>query len=137
MHISGAALVAGLLAGIGGIGGGMVMSPLLLNYGLKPQSASATSSLTVVFTSLLSLIVALFGGLLGMEEVIWFFILALVGSLIISSYLNYLVKKYKRQSLILFILIGVVSISLAVMVISSLIKFADSPKDYLSFRSLC
>ena len=42
---------AGVCGGLLGIGGGMIMGPLLLELGMKPMSASATSATTVMVTS--------------------------------------------------------------------------------------
>jgi len=45
-------LVAGLLSGLLGIGGGLIFSPLLLLAGLAPHQALATSTLAIVPTTL-------------------------------------------------------------------------------------
>ena len=45
-------LLAGLLSGLLGIGGGLVFSPLLLLAGLDPYQALATSTLAIVPTTL-------------------------------------------------------------------------------------
>lgn len=44
-------LVAGVLAGFLGIGGGTVLVPLLVALGLAPVQAVATSSLAIVITA--------------------------------------------------------------------------------------
>jgi uncharacterized membrane protein YfcA len=45
------ALLTGCLAGLVGIGGGLVLSPFFLLYGVEPSVAVATSSTCVIFTS--------------------------------------------------------------------------------------
>lgn len=45
-------LLAGLLAGLLGTGGGLLFSPLLLALGLAPHQALATSTLAIVLTTL-------------------------------------------------------------------------------------
>jgi uncharacterized membrane protein YfcA len=45
-------LVAGLLSGVLGIGGGLVFSPLLMAMGLSPHAALATSTVAIVPTTL-------------------------------------------------------------------------------------
>lgn len=45
-------ILAGLLSGLLGIGGGLVFSPLLLALGLSPHQALATSTLAIVPTTL-------------------------------------------------------------------------------------
>jgi uncharacterized membrane protein YfcA len=44
-------IIAGLLAGLLGIGGGLVFSPLLLGLGLAPHQALATSTLAILPTT--------------------------------------------------------------------------------------
>lgn len=46
-----AGLFAGTLAGFLGVGGGVVLVPLLLNFGYEPVQAFATSSLSIVITA--------------------------------------------------------------------------------------
>ncbi|MFN5162841.1 MAG: TSUP family transporter, partial [Cyanobacteriota bacterium] len=45
-------LLAGLLSGLLGIGGGLIFSPILLMVGLSPHQALATSTLAIVPTTL-------------------------------------------------------------------------------------
>mmetsp|Transcript_58126 Transcript_58126/g.138310 ORF Transcript_58126/g.138310 Transcript_58126/m.138310 type:complete len:493 (-) Transcript_58126:69-1547(-) len=51
MLYSGTATATGLLAGLVGIGGGLIFSPFLLLMGMQPCMAVATSSTCVMFTS--------------------------------------------------------------------------------------
>lgn len=44
-------LLAGLLSGLLGIGGGLIFSPLLLLLGMAPHQALATSTVAIVFTT--------------------------------------------------------------------------------------
>ena len=43
--------LAGVFAGMFGIGGGMIKSPLMLELGIVPQVASATSTFMILFTT--------------------------------------------------------------------------------------
>ena len=45
------ALISGLLSGLLGIGGGLIVGPLLLDLGLHPLVSSATSNFLVLFTA--------------------------------------------------------------------------------------
>ena len=44
-------LLAGVIAALLGIGGGTVVVPLLLAFGIHPQSAAATSTVLILFSS--------------------------------------------------------------------------------------
>jgi hypothetical protein len=43
--------ISGLMAGLLGIGGGLILGPLLLELGLHPLVSTATSNFLVLFTS--------------------------------------------------------------------------------------
>ncbi|KAF8414069.1 hypothetical protein HHK36_002068 [Tetracentron sinense] len=60
------ALLAGVLGGVFGVGGGMLISPLLLQVGIPPEVTAATCSFMVLFSSSMSAIQYLF---LGMEHI--------------------------------------------------------------------
>lgn len=49
-------LAAGFLAGVLGIGGGMVVGPLLISYGVLPDCTTATSSFMIVFSSSIAIL---------------------------------------------------------------------------------
>eukprot|EP01017_Pseudomicrothorax_dubius_P017222 TRINITY_DN19512_c0_g1_i2.p1 TRINITY_DN19512_c0_g1~~TRINITY_DN19512_c0_g1_i2.p1 ORF type:complete len:124 (+),score=8.39 TRINITY_DN19512_c0_g1_i2:203-574(+) len=115
----------------------MILAPLLVDYGMRPQCASATSSLTVVFSSFISLSLSIIGGFLEIDQVIWFFILSLLGAVMVSSILNYLVLKFNRQSIILFTLVIVITASLIVVIIFSGLRVMKNPNGHLHFRPIC
>ncbi len=61
-------LLAGVLSGLLGIGGGLVFSPLLLLLGLEPHQALATSTLAIVPTTLAGSAVHLRNGSLPWQQ---------------------------------------------------------------------
>ncbi|KAJ1380053.1 Transmembrane protein, partial [Sesbania bispinosa] len=69
------ALLAGILGGVFGIGGGMLISPLLLHVGIAPEVTAATCSFMVFFSSTMSALQYL---LLGMEHIQTALILAII-----------------------------------------------------------
>lgn len=46
----------GLLGGLVGLGGGAILTPIWLKFGLKPLRATATSNNCVLFTSFVTMI---------------------------------------------------------------------------------
>lgn len=52
LTLTGAGLIAGILAGFLGIGGGTILVPLLLALGYSPLQSVATSSLSIVITAI-------------------------------------------------------------------------------------
>lgn len=130
-------LIAGVLAGLLGLGGGMVMSPTLLQLGMEPQVLAATVGFFVVQTSFITLFQSVMYGDVTQKELMFFLLVAFVGSYGVSWVLNYLVKKYKRPSLILLTLCFVLLLSLVVMPAFSVFKSIDRPEEMFTFRSIC
>ncbi|KAL2342002.1 hypothetical protein Fmac_009942 [Flemingia macrophylla] len=96
------ALLAGILGGVFGIGGGMLISPLLLQVGITPEVTAATCSFMVLFSSTMSALQYL---LLGMEHVQAAIILAIicfVASLLGLLVVQRTISKYGRASIIVF-----------------------------------
>jgi len=87
-------LVAGILAGILGIGGGTILVPLQVSLGIPPVQAAATSNLSIVMTSIAGSIQNWRMGMLDLKRVILLGIPALltaqVGAIIASRLPSYL-----------------------------------------------
>jgi len=130
-------LIAGISAGLLGLGGGMVMSPVLLKLGIGPQVFAATLGFFVVQTSFITLFQSFFSGDVTPTELFFFVGISFIGSYGVSWVLNYLVKKYKRPSIILFALSFVLLLSLIVMPLFGLYKSIDKPEQMFAFHSLC
>ncbi|XP_058194772.1 sulfite exporter TauE/SafE family protein 5-like [Rhododendron vialii] len=107
------ALLAGVLGGVFGIGGGMLLSPFFLQLGIAPEVAAATCSLLVLFSSSMSAIQYF---LLGMDHqhVYGALTLAFVcfsASLIGLMVVKKAIKTYGRASLIVFSVAIVIALS--------------------------
>lgn len=87
-------LVAGILAGVLGIGGGTILVPLQVSLGIPPVQAAATSNLSIVMTSIAGSIQNWRMGMLDLKRVILLGIPALltaqVGAIIASRLPSYL-----------------------------------------------
>lgn len=109
------ALLAGMLGGVFGIGGGMLISPLLLQVGIAPEITAATCSFMVFFSSSMSALQYL---LLGMEHVdtaiilsVICFVASLLGLLVVQR----AIVKYGRASMIVFSVSTVMALSTVLM----------------------
>ncbi|CAA7405649.1 unnamed protein product [Spirodela intermedia] len=128
-----AALLAGVLGGLFGIGGGLLMNPVLLQIGISPQITASTSCFMVFFSASMSSMQYL---MLGMKEVNQALLMAAgcsVTSMAGVILIQRAVGKYGRASLIIFTLS-------TVMVLSSIsitgFGIIDIWKDYMDGRSL-
>jgi len=128
--------VAGVLAGLLGIGGGMVLGPPLLEH-FSPLTVGATSGFFVVQTSFVASFLSIFHGGVTLEEVAFFLTISFIGSYGVSSILTYIVKKYEKPSLILFSLIFALSASLVVLPVFAIWKSFTHPEEMFQFKSLC
>jgi len=77
-------ILAGLLSGLLGIGGGLIFSPLLLALGLTPHQALATSTLAILPTTLAGSWTHLHSGLVPKQAVLAIAAGAITGSLVFS-----------------------------------------------------
>ncbi|KAL1188647.1 Sulfite exporter TauE/SafE family protein 1 [Cardamine amara subsp. amara] len=109
------ALLAGVLGGLFGIGGGMLISPLLLQIGIAPEVTAATCSFIVLFSSTMSAIQYL---LLGMEHAgtaAIFALICFVASLVGLMVVKKVIAKYGRASIIVFAVGIVMALSTVLM----------------------
>jgi len=130
-------LLAGILAGMFGIGGGMIMSPTLLSLGLSPMALTATSGFFVVQTSFISLISAALYKEVPLNVFGFFFVICLFGSFGVSWSLTALVKKFNRPSIILISLIFILAISLLATPIFEITYHWHNLLALLKFNPLC
>jgi len=116
MKYSAMAFLAGFLGGFLGIGGGLVMGPVLFELGLLPEVGQATTALFVLLSS--SLGTAQFV-LLGKEMpyfVLWYTFWVAISTVVGQMMSDRIVRVYKRTSFIVFAICGVVFMSAAMMI---------------------
>jgi len=107
--------LAGLLAGLFGVGGGIVKGPLMLEMGIIPSVASASAAAMILYTSAAASTSYVVFGLLHPFYGAVFFTLGLVCTAVGQYVVGQYVKKYNRQSPIV-LSIGLVIITSSVLV---------------------
>nr|DAD23229.1 TPA_asm: hypothetical protein HUJ06_024692 [Nelumbo nucifera] len=133
------ALLAGGLGGVFGIGGGMLISPLLLQVGILPEVTAATCSFMVLFSSSMSAVQYLLAGVNHINKIIIFSIGTFVASLLGLLVVQRAIVKYGRASLIVFSVSTVMAISTVLVTTFGAInvwKDYTSGK-YMGFRLPC
>ncbi|KAG8387874.1 hypothetical protein BUALT_Bualt02G0066900 [Buddleja alternifolia] len=127
------ALLAGVLGGVFGVGGGMLISPLLLQMGIEPQVTAATCSFMVFFSSTMSATQYL---MLGMEHIngaLTYAFICFVASLVGLILIQRAIIKHGRASLIVFS-VGTV-MALSTLLITGF-GAVDVWMDYTSAKSM-
>jgi len=116
---------AGFFAGMFGVGGGIVKGPLMLEMGVHPMVASATSAVMILYTSFSAATSFVVFGLLRYDYAVMLFFVGIIFTAIGQVGVNYLVKKYKRSSYIIMSIGAVVALSTLMMSLQSLMAFVN------------
>eukprot|EP00198_Chlamydomonas_reinhardtii_P008511 XP_001697848.1 predicted protein [Chlamydomonas reinhardtii] len=129
---------AGLTGGMLGLGGGMVMGPLLLHLGVHPQVTAATSGAMVLFSSSTALLQFALAGELNAQYAAVFAaasaVAALAGTLVVAG----LVRRSGRPSIVVLALAGVMGLGLVSVAVFGLQRAAkDLGAGDIGFSQLC
>lgn len=107
--------VAGVFAGMFGIGGGIVKGPLMIEMGILPEVAAATTATMIIFTSAAACVTYVTFGMLRYDYAIPMFFVGFCTTFIGQCGLNAIMKKNKRPSLIILSIGAVVGLSTILM----------------------
>eukprot|EP00743_Colponemidia_sp_Colp-15_P007836 GILK01008486.1.p1 GENE.GILK01008486.1~~GILK01008486.1.p1 ORF type:complete len:545 (-),score=85.29 GILK01008486.1:211-1803(-) len=133
-------VVAGIAAGMLGIGGGMILGPMLLEMGMVPQVSAATSSYMVLFTSSSTTFQFLVLGMLRPDYAPLMLAFAFFGAVLGVKTTDTLVAKFRRSSIIVVALAVVIGISAILIPSFGLVNtIADyrAGVDIFAFNSVC
>ncbi len=119
------AMFAGLLGGLLGIGGGMIVSPLLMELGVLPSVAAATSAMAVLLTSSSATLQYLLLGYLNLDYTFYFMGIGIVGTVIGQTVVSYCIKLYGRKSLIVFSVAAIMGGAALLMGIDGILQVVD------------
>jgi uncharacterized membrane protein YfcA len=120
--------LAGFMAGMFGVGGGIVKGPLMLAMNVHPAVSSGTSATMILFTSFTATTSFVVFGLLLPDYAFVCLIVGFVATLVGQLGLSYLMRKSQRNSYIAFSIGGVVFISAILMTMQSLLSMASGEK---------
>ena len=130
-----AVIAAGVLAGLLGVGGAMVTGPLMLEMGMMPRVSTVTSSFLIIFTTGVAAIAYMSLGTLRMDYASWFALMGGMGAAVGLKIIAHLVKKYKRQSMVIWSLTLVFVLATAATIVVGVVRvLADG---FGGFRPIC
>ncbi|KAF5936164.1 hypothetical protein HYC85_027293 [Camellia sinensis] len=132
-------VLAGIVGGLLGLGGGFILGPLFLELGVPPQVSSATATFAMTFSSSMSVIEYYLLKRFPVPYALYFVAVATVAAFIGQHVVRKLIIILGRASLIIFILaitIFVSAISLGGVGISNMIAKIEQ-HEYMGFEDLC
>ena len=106
-------LCAGIVAGLVGVGGGMLLGPLMLQMGVLPQVSAATTGTMILLTSSSAAALLLTAGHSPLDYSLAFGLVTMVGAYLGKRVVSLLVKRFQCASLIVLVLGGLISASVA------------------------
>ena len=115
---------AGMCAGLFGIGGGIVNGPLMLEIGVLPGVAGATTAVMILLTAAVAGTTFLTFGLVQMDYAKYLFVVGLLATAVGQIGMTRLIKQTGRNSYIAFSIGAVVSLSTLLMGLHGLLSLA-------------
>ncbi|KAL0323854.1 UNVERIFIED_CONTAM: Sulfite exporter TauE/SafE family protein 3 [Sesamum calycinum] len=132
-------VLAGMVGGLLGLGGGFIMGPLFLELGVPPQVSSATATFAMMFSSSMSVVEYYLLKRFPIPYALYFVAVATVAAFIGQHVVRKLIIVLGRASIIIFILsftIFVSAISLGGVGISNMVGKIQR-HEYMGFENLC
>mmetsp|Transcript_122784 Transcript_122784/g.191688 ORF Transcript_122784/g.191688 Transcript_122784/m.191688 type:complete len:508 (-) Transcript_122784:52-1575(-) len=130
-------LIAGALAALCGIGGGMVMGPLLVEMKVPPPVSSATTATTLVVLSSSTLLVYIVRGVAPAGYSVFLPLFTMGGALTGKMLVGWWIRKTGKQSLIVWALAAVTILSICLMGMQGLMTIVKNPPAAIAFRNFC
>merc|ERR1719422_1799593 len=119
---------AGFLGGFLGIGGGIIMGPLLLELGMAAEASQATTAMFVFLSSSLATIQFVVLGKAMPQYALWFTAWVVAATVIGQTIIDYALKKWQRTSLIVLSVAAIIAGSLVMM---TAIGIKDTITDFM------
>ncbi|PRQ50931.1 putative transmembrane protein TauE [Rosa chinensis] len=135
----GCGIIAGIVGGLLGLGGGFILGPLFLELGVPPQVSSATATFAMTFSASLSVVEYYLLKRFPVPYALYFTAVASVSALVGQHVVRKVIKILGRASIIIFILaatIFVSAISLGGVGIANMIEEIEN-NEYMGFEDMC
>ncbi|KAH0700269.1 hypothetical protein KY285_014519 [Solanum tuberosum] len=132
-------IVAGIVGGLLGLGGGFILGPLFLELGIPPQVASATSTFSMTFSSSMSVVQYYLLKRFPVPYATYFVSIATIAAVVGQHVIRRVIALLGRASIIIFILAMTIftsAISLGGVGIANMIEKLEN-QDYMGFDNLC
>ncbi|KAG2641509.1 hypothetical protein PVAP13_2KG229058 [Panicum virgatum] len=134
-----AALLTGVMSGLFGIGGGLLLNPVLLQIGVPPKTASATTMFMVLFCASMSMAQFIILGVPGIASALVYGATCFAASAVGLAAIEGAVRRSGRASLIVFVVAGILALSAAVIACSGAVRVWGeyTSGQYMGFKMPC
>ncbi|CAK9185686.1 unnamed protein product [Ilex paraguariensis] len=132
-------VLAGIVGGLLGLGGGFILGPLFLELGIPPQVSSATATFAMSFSSSMSVVEYYLLNRFPVHYALYFIAVATIAALVGQHVVRKLISILGRASLIIFILaftIFLSAISLGAVALLDMLEKIKG-KEYMGFDNIC
>ncbi|VEU44237.1 unnamed protein product [Pseudo-nitzschia multistriata] len=129
--------VAGIVAGLIGIGGGMVLGPLMLVMGIYPRVSTATTATMIVLTSSSVAILYITSGMVPWQYAVTFFCTCFTGALIGKTYIDGYVKRTGKASVLIFLLAMIIALATLGALVIALLRLNKADWCFAGFNKFC
>ena len=128
---------AGVIAGLIGIGGGMVLGPLMLVMGIYPRVSTATTATMIVLTSSSVAILYVTSGLVPWQYAITFFSTCFVGAITGKTVIDGYVKRTGKSSILIFMLATIIALATCGALVIALLRLNSADWCFAGFEKFC
>jgi uncharacterized membrane protein YfcA len=139
--IPAASLVGGVLSSFLGIGGGMVLGPLLLELNVNASVGAATSAFLILLSSSMACLQFALIGRVLLDYALVLFVVGVVSGYIGLVLLHSVVRRTGKESVTVFVIVAVVAVSNVLLIVTGLMKFVsdveNKNKAALAFMPPC
>ncbi|KAL7426359.1 hypothetical protein ACHAXM_000417 [Skeletonema potamos] len=129
--------VAGIVAGLIGIGGGMVLGPLMIVMGVNPRVSTATTATMILLTSSSVAVMFVMSGLVPWQYAVYFFCVCLLGAYIGKTKIDAYIKKTGMGSILVGILATIIALATIGCVIILFLNLAKVNWCIEGFKAFC
>ncbi|CAB4303140.1 unnamed protein product [Prunus armeniaca] len=132
-------IIAGIVGGLLGLGGGFILGPLFLELGIPPQVSSATATFAMTFSASMSVVEYYLLKRFPVPYAVYFAVMSSLSALVGQHVVRRVISVLGRASIIIFILastIFVSAISLGGVGIADMIGKIER-KEYMGFENIC
>lgn len=128
--------LGGWVSGALGLGGGSIFNPLLLSMGCPPKVASASGMYMIIFSTGASTCTYIISGMLNLGYGGWIGGFCFLGTFLGMKLLNFVMKKFNRQSPLVFLLSFIFIISVIAVPIFGA-KSLQGVENLWEFSNIC